>query len=207
MTMDVIFATPIKIQNFNLDTDELSNFCYTIKESEAGRVLSNRGGWQSNDLNLDEIKKNETVTLLIKNIVIELNNFAKELQLDVKICLSNVWINISNNGAYNKSHIHPMSLFSGVYYIKTPLNSGTIEFENPVAPLMLSYLNYWHIGCNDSLDSRLNKDSPISPINMHIQPKPNNILIFPAWLSHQVNVNMSSEDRISIAFNACVEQE
>ena len=33
--------------------------------------------------------------------------------------------------SYNKTHTHPNSLWSGVYYIKVPKNSGKLFLEDP----------------------------------------------------------------------------
>ena len=42
-----------------------------------------------------------------------------------------MWANINPPGGYNAPHIHPNSLFSGVYYIKAPKNSGNLVCNDP----------------------------------------------------------------------------
>ena len=38
------------------------------------------------------------------------------------------------------------------------------------------------------------------PINT-ISPKENMLIVFPSWVPHAVEINLSDEDRISLAFN------
>jgi uncharacterized protein (TIGR02466 family) len=42
-----------------------------------------------------------------------------------------MWANINPPGGYNRPHMHPNSLWSGVYYIKTPKNCGHLKLEDP----------------------------------------------------------------------------
>ena len=55
----------------------------------------------------------------------------KEEWLDREPVLGNMWANINYPGGYNKPHVHPNTLFSGVYYIKTPPNCGKLICNDP----------------------------------------------------------------------------
>ena len=48
-----------------------------------------------------------------------------------KLGLGNMWANINPTYSYNKTHTHPNSMWSGVYYIKVPKNSGKLFLEDP----------------------------------------------------------------------------
>ena len=39
------------------------------------------------------------------------------------------------------------------------------------------------------------------------QPKVNDLLIFPSWLNHEVEINNSKEDRIMLSFNAEIQRK
>ena len=41
--------------------------------------------------------------------------------------LGNMWANINPPGGMNRAHQHPNSLWSGVYYVKAPKNSGNLK--------------------------------------------------------------------------------
>ena len=86
-----------------------------------------------------------------------------------------LWLNISGEGCYNNLHYHGLStkLISGVLYLKTPPNCGAIQFWNKY---------------NDEGSYRF-------------EPTVGSLLLFPQCLQHNVEPNLSKEDRISIAFN------
>jgi uncharacterized protein (TIGR02466 family) len=71
--------------------------------------------------------------------------------------------------------------------VSVPENSGNIVFHDArgsYAPKML-YHQYYLDGVT----------------YIKIQPKERMVIFFPPWLEHGVDVNMSDESRISIAFN------
>ena len=45
--------------------------------------------------------------------------------------LGNMWANINPPGGSNRAHQHPNSLWSGVYWIKTPKNCGHLKIDDP----------------------------------------------------------------------------
>ena len=42
-----------------------------------------------------------------------------------------MWSIINVPGSFNRSHIHPDCLWSGVYYVQAPEGAGQIEFTEP----------------------------------------------------------------------------
>ena len=44
----------------------------------------------------------------------------KNIQIDSEPVLGNMWANVNPTYSYNKTHTHPNSMWSGVYYIKVP---------------------------------------------------------------------------------------
>jgi uncharacterized protein (TIGR02466 family) len=105
--------------------------------------------------------------------------------------LGNMWANINYPGSFNREHIHPNSLWSGVYYIKAPKNSGNLYIKDP------------RPGCEAIMPRRI--DASKLPIQLHreiyYEAKEGRLIMFPGWLSHGVNINNSGETRISISFN------
>ena len=49
MFLDEIFPTPIWGWDLDLDVDSIKHWCYSTMKEDTGRVISNVGGWQSND--------------------------------------------------------------------------------------------------------------------------------------------------------------
>ena len=51
-----LFGVPIQITKLTIDNDALIKYCYKIKENTQSRIMSNEGGWQSDDLNLQDVE-------------------------------------------------------------------------------------------------------------------------------------------------------
>ena len=167
--------------------ENLKNYIKFSKQlKKVGRTKSNVGGFQSCNLNHDE----PTLSNLIKIITFESNNFYKNflcLKKDIK--LDNIWLNINYFKDYNKIHVHPFSEISGVFYVKTPKNCGNLMFHRDT--------NIDHFLSND-LISKLNQ---YNSSGYFIPPEENFLYLFPSWLKHSTEPNLSKEERISISFN------
>ena len=135
-----IFKVPLYEVKLDLDTKNLEHFCKKHQTNNPGRVISNVGGYQSNDLDL---WANEPIlSSLLNQIQIHSNKFAKEF-IDKEQALDNIWININSYKDTNKSHKHVGCDISGVYYVKTSDDCGNIVFEHP-AKDVFSYYFYRH---------------------------------------------------------------
>ena len=156
-----------------------------------GKKRTNVNGWHSKtDMNLKE-----EYNVLTKELFAMQNEiFAKEF-LTMKPALGNMWANINYPGGYNRPHLHPNSLFSGVYWIKTPVKSGNLMLYDP------------RPGVHTTMPNR-NADGPkegqLPPElwrEVHYEPIAGRIIMFPAWLWHEVRPNESNDTRISVSFN------
>jgi uncharacterized protein (TIGR02466 family) len=127
---------------------------------------------------------------LVNELFTMMNDIWQEEWLDRKPVLGNMWANINPPGGYNAPHIHPNSLFSGVYYIKTPENSGDLVCNEPRA------------GAQLNMPAR-KKGKPPKHLwrEVHLKPMEGRIIIFPYYLWHCVEPNQSNDIRISVSFN------
>ena len=142
MSIHDIFKVPVYSTQLNLDIKKLQSFCNEYQQKDTGRLLTNVGGYQSNDLPLDKLKwpMGESLYPLVEEINTHSNKFAKEFINNNEQFLSNIWINLNSYKDTNISHCHPGSTISGVYYVKTPNECGNIVFESP-AKTVLNYYN------------------------------------------------------------------
>ena len=88
-----------------------------------------------------------------------------------------VWASIHANSSLHNAHHHVKSSVSGVIYLNTPQNSGSIYFEDPRGKL-----------------------PPFGNI-VRIKPEFGDLVLFPGWLIHGVEPTISAEPRISLSFN------
>jgi uncharacterized protein (TIGR02466 family) len=104
--------------------------------------------------------------------------------------LGNMWANINPPGGYNQPHVHPNAVFSGVYYVKAPPNSGRLVCQDP------------RPGIQTCMPDRKKEQVPKHLWrDVRIEPKENRAIMFNSWLWHSVEPNMSNETRISVSYN------
>ena len=190
MAVQEIFSVPIYKIKLDLDVKKLQSFCNNYKHNDTvGKVLSNRGGYHSNDLPLDNV----ILQPLIKEIETHSSQFANTFFSKNKQILNNMWFNINFYKDSNISHNHFGDDISGVYYIKTPNECGNIIFEHPAKDLFDYYF----------LNVENRKEVNIYNARTWWMPSEVNMLyLFPAWLNHSVELNKNkTEERISISFN------
>ena len=185
-----IFTTSIyRSRNYNPSYDEIIlNELEKQKKINQGSTKSNVGGFQSYDIADEKILK-ESSAMLTTHLANYLSYLQNEMQV-LKVRLANCWINENYKFSYNKTHVHPDTSFSAVYYIKTNANCGDIEFynENSVVNFMNNYNEYF-------------PDSSDFHSQFSITPVQNDLIIFPSYLKHGVTQNLSDDPRVSIAFN------
>ena len=176
---DIIFETSL-----NENLNEYLKYAKKL-EHQKGRKNSNKGGFQSKNLDLKE----EIIQSLIKNIENNANIFFKNVfKLNKKLTLRNMWLNINYYKDYNINHVHNFSILSGVFYIKTLENSGNLIFKRNHA---LEYC----------IDNDFLEYNSFNSTIWNIPSKENTLYLFPSWYEHYVEPNLSKEERISISFN------
>ena len=185
-----IFPTCIhslEIDNFDTHRDQLIKESYQGRDEDPiGRKLSNRGGWQSDQVNILQCKS-ET----LKKIIIDSLSRFLPMSENVSMVIEG-WKNINFPGSFNVKHNHPRCNLSGVLWIKAPKDSGNIVFTSPQFFDKFQELYSY----NDEFKLKSN-----AYMTYYFVPKEGRILIFPSSLEHEVKENKSNEDRISFSFN------
>ena len=179
-----------------VDTDELAASCLAISEDdEAGQDWCEKNdfpGYTSyaslTDLDWRFPIFKDLVTALDSHVA----EFAKDLDFDLDgktITLDSLWINILPYGGIHTAHIHPHSIISGTTYVAMPDGTSAIKFEDPRLAMMMAAPPRKKTA-RDELRSFF-----------YAQPKVGEILLWESWLRHEVPMNMSEDDRISVSFN------
>ena len=157
--------------------------------AESSRELSNVGGWQSNDDLAEDVQFTDLISFVRQKLlkVALHNNYIDEL----KFVIVNMWANINEHRDFNKAHLHPNSDWSFAYYVKVTEDSGGIVFCDPRVrrvmrvqdDILIDYSN----GSQHSIYT-------VNPLN-------GKLVIFPSYLEHYVEPNLTQETRISISGN------
>jgi uncharacterized protein (TIGR02466 family) len=184
-----IFINFLAVDTLHLDNVKIESYCRALMRSSRGRTVSNGGGWQSENLASSIPELSELFSEVQKRLdhlhqTFEFNDTMRQV-------ITESWININQKGHFNYSHDHPGSLFSSVYYVRGGPDKGELEFKTPIVPHTYTISNEMVRGFNSFTGHA-----------MVIPPITGDLLIFPAWLLHRVNMSQSADDRISIAFNS-----
>jgi uncharacterized protein (TIGR02466 family) len=113
--------------------------------------------------------------------------------------IANMWANVNRSGDGNELHAHPGAYWSGVYYVDDggidadPSLGGELEFLDPRGPTAL--MNAPHLRMSGSRSAGASE---------RVRPKAGRMVMFPAWMLHQVRPYRGRAERISIAFNLAV---
>ncbi len=108
------------------------------------------------------------------------------------------WANINRLGDYHDPHNHPHSYLSGTYYVQVPMDRAPLRTRKDVRPGCITFYDPRGPAVNMNA---IRNDPYIEP-EYTVQPKPGQILLWPAFLTHFVHPNLSETPRISISFNA-----
>jgi uncharacterized protein (TIGR02466 family) len=109
-----------------------------------------------------------------------------------------MWANVNKSGHGNEFHSHPGSFWSGVYYVDdggiaaNPSLGGELEFMDPRGPGPAMYAPQLAFALPGGLSVGANEV---------VHPRTGRLVMFPAWLLHQVRPYRGGAERISIAFN------
>jgi len=166
------------------DNTALKQFAYDKRKQEPGRTVSNYAGWQSTDLKAGEC---EAIDSLVENLNSEITQCGKQVGIG-ELSLYNIWMNINPPGSYNHLHNHVGAVFSGVYYVDATPEQGNIQFERTD-------------GGEYHLPVAIEKETYYTSTRATYAAKTGGLYVFPGWLKHSVQGNLSEQDRISISFN------
>ena len=188
------FSTPFvqcQWENSESLNSNLKNVILEREKIDSGVTRSNDGGWQSaGDFyrwsgESGKIVK-ERFLSLIKITTKKLNM----LQTPMDFHLYS-WACINRKGHYNLDHVHPMSTWSGVYYV----DAGDETDKNKCGCYEAYHPNISHVM---SFFPGLSTEKEI------LQPQTSLMVLFPGYLRHGVRQYCGNRPRICIPMNSTV---
>ena len=195
--ISVAFGTPIlsrRIPDFQKHNDAIKARILAAEKEETGVSISNKSGWQSPQTLWGwEGEEFDALRLWVHGSLLRmaaLTTMETDLaKVDIKY-IAAAWANVNRRGDYNSGHIHNDSHWACVYYVEC----GTLDKGRP------------HNAQFELRDPRtLAQSSTLSAYgfsrNLLIDPKPGQMILFPAWMEHAVHPFEGEGERISIAVN------
>lgn len=189
MNVENIFVNVLAHDQLDVDNNKIEKFCYDLTTSDPGRRVSNEGGYQSNIFDMSstpELKELHSQIQLRVDTFHDYMGFKSSLKKVVDQC----WVNINPPGTYNSMHTHNGGVMTGIYYVKVPENSGELQMitPNPAFDFIMK-------------DSYIESSNQFNASNIIVKPQEGKLYLFPCWVAHQVKMNVSDQNRISIAFD------
>jgi uncharacterized protein (TIGR02466 family) len=187
------FATQVHykdLDNFKTINKQIIKEINTLKKKDKGLTLLNALGWHSSKIKEGfDVIKNEF--LVMQQEIYEVENYNKK----TKPLMTDMWVNVNPRYAYNKEHHHiPGSLWSAIYYVSAPKNSGKIFFKD-------SAIEKWNFNpVYEPFETSFIKNNN-SAKEVHYEIYEGRMIMFPSYLVHGVEANLSNKNRISIASN------
>tara|TARA_R100000908_G_C3752532_1_gene147006 strand:- start:838 stop:1461 length:624 start_codon:yes stop_codon:yes gene_type:complete len=108
---------------------------------------------------------------------------------NIKLYVTQSWLNYTEKDQYHHSHEHPNSIISGVFYLDTDKENDNIKF--------FSSVKYQQIKpeINENKYNLYNSTSWWFPVEN------GKLIMFPSSTTHRVDNKKGSNTRISLAFN------
>ena len=196
-----LFATPVVLTDVPeaaaLNT-ELRKVIDQRRATDPGTQHSNLGGWQSS-WDMDRWGGVAAIKLLAigRNTANRMTSDREGKPVSVT-WRANMWANVNQSGQGNEFHSHPGCFWSGVYYVDDggiaadPSLGGELEFMDPRGPGPAMYAPHLAFAMPGGLSVGANEI---------VSPKTGRLVMFPAWVLHQVRPYRGNAQRISIAFN------
>lgn len=122
-----------------------------------------------------------------------------DVKSNMQFVIENSWTNKHHKYDASPEHFHGNSLISGVYYPITDQSAGSVIFYKDK-----THYNLWTDTIRVDFNWQDNKTKPINFFNtqsIEFKPQPNDLILFPSLLNHEVTENTSSLIRYSLAFN------
>lgn len=102
--------------------------------------------------------------------------------------ITGCWATVLAKGAFHNAHSHPNNFLSGVYYVRTQPGADTTNFHDPRRQTYVIRPPVVELTAE-------NTDQVV------VRVTNGTLLMFPSYLEHSVDINMSAEERISVSFN------
>jgi uncharacterized protein (TIGR02466 family) len=195
-----VYQAPVlgssKVRGLEKLNQELLKEAYKIREIDAtGKEwsqLNYPGGYTSYGSMSELHQFSSTFDNLRKLIDPHVLQFVKHSEMDIKsqeLKMRSCWVNIMAENVAHSMHIHPLSVISGTYYVKTPKGCPGLKFEDP------------RMGFFMASPPRKHKAKTENQRFVTLKPQVGQVILFESWMRHEVPINTVDIERVSISFN------
>jgi uncharacterized protein (TIGR02466 family) len=133
-----------------------------------------------------------TFARLASALQTQVDAFARQLDLDLgrrRLVMTDCWVNIMPRSVSHGLHLHPHSVISGTYYVRTPPGASALKLEDPRLDRLMA------------APPRRAGARRHNRTWVNIRAAAGQFVLFESWLRHEVAANRSRQPRVSISFN------
>jgi len=156
----------------------------------AEQVESGGDKWSCNTLNsygTFDLRSDKTFEKINGIVTEKVNEFANFYKSNYRYEITESWYNVALEGSFQEGHVHPRSVFSGVYYVSVPPGSGKFQLYSPQDEMFPPY--------------NITENNQYNSLAFKVTPKPGLLIIFKSSLRHMVELGSNKEPRVSLSFN------
>ena len=182
MMMYNLFPTGVGGFELGRDLSEIEkNYLFNLNQQNNEGNAKSANAWVLEDKNLSSLRS------FLNNSLQEYFQATVSPQDDLKLEITQSWVNYTKSGQYHHKHSHPNSIISGVFYIQAAKEIDKLYFYNESYQQTKIAPKEFHV---------YNADSWWLPAET------GQLLLFPSRLIHMVNTTTGEDDRISLSFNS-----
>lgn len=191
-----IYRSPLGGKDAARFNRQLLAECFRIRDADAdGRAWSKKnypGGFTSYG-SLSRVQKLSSVFAeLEKRLARHVARLARHVEWDLrgkKLAMTDCWVNIMPPATVHGLHLHPTATVSGTYYVKTPRGAPGLKFEDP------------RLASTMAAPPKLADARPENRPFIEYPARAGHLLLWESWLRHEVPMNVTSTERVSVSFN------
>jgi uncharacterized protein (TIGR02466 family) len=184
--MKKIPAFTIPLYEFTAD-EQLTNKTLELAQNQTYSPNSN------NKTSAKEPVKSKELITWFNSCLNEIkNDLYKDTLFDIKV--TDAWFNKSSYSEKHHLHSHPNSVLSGVFYLTTHEKKAKTKFY---LPNPFYYMDFSNLIA--PIETFVTSEKSIVT---EVQPVAGKLIIFPSNLKHNVDINVTTENRYTVAFNS-----
>ncbi len=169
---------------------EIGDFCAQDRMGREWSKKNYRGGYTSYGSLSDMQFRSPLFAELAEKLQPHAESYARAQgwqRRGLSLVMNALWMNVMGKNTFHAFHIHPHSVISGTYYVRTPKNSVSLRLEDPRMSL---YMN-----------------APVRESSMlhKIPAKAGSFVMFESWLRHEVPPINPPNPESASAFNYSLE--
>ena len=181
MVINNLFPTPVGSFELCRDLSKLEQkFLFNLETRPNMGNVTSTNNYVLRDNRLSSLR------LFLNNSLQEYFQATMSPQDNIKLEITQSWINYTKTGQYHHKHAHPNSVISGVFYIQASKEIDKLFFYNESYQQIKIVPKEFHV---------YNSESWWLPVET------GQLLLFPSSLTHMVATTSGEDDRISMSFN------